>query len=33
MKITAEATTPVPFVVYNGTSEQIVKPRRSRAFT
>ncbi|MGA2926029.1 MAG: iron transporter [Solirubrobacteraceae bacterium] len=26
MKITAEATTPVPFVIYNGTSEQIVKP-------
>jgi len=26
MKITAEATTPVPFVIYNGTSEQLVKP-------
>jgi Fe2+ transport protein len=25
MKITAEATTPVPFVIYNGTSEQMVK--------
>ena len=26
MKITAMATTPVPFVIYNGTSEQVVKP-------
>jgi hypothetical protein len=26
MKITAEATTPVPFVIYNGTSEQVIKP-------
>ena len=26
MKITAEATTAVPFVIYNGTSEQMVKP-------
>jgi hypothetical protein len=26
MKITAMASTPVPFVIYNGTSEQVVKP-------
>ena len=26
MKIQAMATTPVPFVIYNGTSEQLVKP-------
>ena len=33
MKISAEATTPLPFVIYNGTSEQMVKPGRRRAFT
>jgi Fe2+ transport protein len=27
MKIEAMATTPVPFVIYNGTNEQLVKPR------
>ncbi len=32
MKITAQVMTPVPFVVYNGTSRQIVNPER-RAFT
>jgi len=29
MKITAEATTPVPFVIYNGTSEQLIKPGKA----
>ncbi|HXB65936.1 MAG TPA: iron transporter [Solirubrobacteraceae bacterium] len=29
MKITAMATTPVPFVVYNGTSSQLVKPGKA----
>ena len=31
MKISAEATTPLPFVIYNGTSEQLIKagPRSS----
>jgi len=29
MKITAEATTPVPFVIYNGTNEQVVKPGKT----
>jgi Fe2+ transport protein len=32
MKITAEVTTPVPFVVYNGTSEQMVKPTPKTSF-
>jgi Fe2+ transport protein len=32
MKITAEATTAVPFVIYNGTSEQMVKPGRDTSF-
>ena len=32
MKITAEATTAVPFVIYNGTSEQMVKPGRNTSF-
>jgi hypothetical protein len=26
MKITAQATTPVPFIVYNGSSEQLIAP-------
>ena len=30
MKITAQAMTAVPFVIYNGTSEQMVKPRAQR---
>ncbi len=29
MKITAQAMTPVPFVVYNGTSKQLVKPGKA----
>jgi Fe2+ transport protein len=29
MKIEAMATTPVPFVIYNGTSEQLVKPGKA----
>jgi hypothetical protein len=29
MKITAQAMTPVPFVVYNGTSKQMVKPGKA----
>jgi hypothetical protein len=29
MKIEAEATTPLPFVVYNGTSEQLIKPGKA----
>jgi Fe2+ transport protein len=29
MKISAEATTPVPFVVYNGNSTQLVKPGKA----
>lgn len=32
MKITAEATTAVPFVIYNGTSEQMVKPGPNTSF-
>ena len=32
MKITAEATTPLPFVIYNGTSEQTVKPGPKTSF-
>ena len=32
MKIEAEAMTPVPFVVYNGTSEQMVKPGPNTSF-
>jgi Fe2+ transport protein len=32
MKISAEATTPVPFVIYNGTSMQMVKPKRNTSF-
>jgi hypothetical protein len=29
MKIEAMATTPVPFVIYNGTSEQLIKPGKA----
>ena len=29
MKITAQVMTPVPFVVYNGTSAQLVKPGKA----
>ena len=32
MKITARAMTAVPFVIYNGTSEQMVKPERTTSF-
>lgn len=32
MKITAQAMTAVPFVVYNGTSEQMVRPGRRTSF-
>jgi Fe2+ transport protein len=32
MKISAEATTPLPFVIYNGTSEQTVKPGPNASF-
>jgi len=32
MKISAEATTPLPFVIYNGTSEQMVKPAPKASF-
>jgi len=32
MKITAEATTPLPFVIYNGTSEQMVKAGPGTSF-
>jgi Fe2+ transport protein len=32
MKITAEATTPLPFVIYNGTSEQMVKAGPKTSF-
>lgn len=32
MKITAQATTPVPFVVYDGTSERLVKPPSHSSF-
>lgn len=32
MKISAEATTAVPFVIYNGTSEQMVKPGPKTSF-
>jgi uncharacterized protein involved in high-affinity Fe2+ transport len=32
MKITAQAMTPVPFLVYNGTSEQEVKPAATTSF-
>ncbi len=32
MKISAEATTPLPFVIYNGTSEQMVKAGSKASF-
>jgi uncharacterized protein involved in high-affinity Fe2+ transport len=32
MKITAEAMTPVPFLIYNGTSMQEVKPAKNVSF-
>jgi Fe2+ transport protein len=32
MRITAEATTAVPFVIYDGTSEQLVKPGPNTSF-
>jgi uncharacterized protein involved in high-affinity Fe2+ transport len=32
MKITAQAMTAVPFVIYNGTTEQMVKPAPSTSF-
>jgi hypothetical protein len=32
MKISVEATTPLPFVIYNGTSEQMVKPGPNASF-
>ncbi|HEY3882464.1 MAG TPA: iron transporter [Trebonia sp.] len=32
MKITAEAMTPVPFLIYNGTSMQEVKPAKGTSF-
>ncbi len=32
MKITAEATTPLPFVIYNGTTEQMVKAGPKTSF-
>jgi Fe2+ transport protein len=32
MKVSAEATTPLPFVIYNGTSEQMVKPGPKASF-
>jgi uncharacterized protein involved in high-affinity Fe2+ transport len=32
MKISADAMTPVPFVIYNGTSEQMVKPTSKTSF-
>jgi Fe2+ transport protein len=32
MKITVEATTPLPFVIYNGTSEQLVKAGPKTSF-
>ena len=32
MKITAQAMTAVPFVIYNGTSEQMVKPSAKTSF-
>jgi uncharacterized protein involved in high-affinity Fe2+ transport len=32
MKITAQAMTAVPFVIYNGTSEQMVKPTSKTSF-
>ncbi len=32
MKITAEARTDVPFVVYNGTHEHLIKPSKSSSF-
>jgi uncharacterized protein involved in high-affinity Fe2+ transport len=32
MKISARATTPVAFVIYNGTSEQMVKPAHNTSF-
>jgi uncharacterized protein involved in high-affinity Fe2+ transport len=32
MKITAQAMTPVPFVIFNGTSEQMVKPGPKTSF-
>lgn len=32
MKITAMATTPLPFVIFNGTHERMVKPPRNASF-
>jgi hypothetical protein len=32
MKITAQAMTPVPFLIYNGTSMQEVKPAKNTSF-
>jgi Fe2+ transport protein len=32
MKITADAMTPVPFLVYNGTTEQEIKPPKNASF-
>lgn len=32
MKITADAMTPVPFIVYNGTTSQEIKPARNVSF-
>lgn len=32
MKITADAMTPVPFIVYNGTTSQEIKPAKSTSF-
>ena len=32
MKITAQAMTPVPFLIYNGTSMQAVKPAKNTSF-
>jgi hypothetical protein len=32
MRITAQLMTPVPFVVFNGTSEQEIKPTKSTSF-
>jgi len=32
MKITADAMTPVPFIVYNGTTSQEIKPAKNTSF-
>jgi hypothetical protein len=32
MKITADAMTPVPFIVYNGTASQEIKPAKNTSF-